>query len=56
MFSHSRKGNSLIKFPTMENVRETFPLYHMHMIPMAVTHMPTDIKEAKISLGDNENG
>ena len=40
----------------MEDVREAFLLYHMNMIPMVITHMPTDINEAKISLGDNENG
>ena len=47
---------SLTKFPTMEVVREAFLFYHMNMIPMVTTHTPTDINEAKISLGDNENG
>ena len=51
-----KEGTSLIKFPTMEDVREAFLLYHMNMIPMVITPMPTDINEAKISLGDNENG
>ena len=51
-----KEGISLTKFPTMEVVREAFLLYHMGMIPMATTHMPTHINEAKISLGDNENG
>ena len=50
-----KEGTSLIKFPTMKDVREAFLLYHMNMIPVAITHMPTDINEAKISLGDNGN-
>ena len=40
----------------MEDVREVFLLYHMNMIPMVITHMPTDTNKAKMSLGDNENG
>ena len=51
-----KEGTSLIKFPTVEDVREVFLLYHMNIIPMAITHMPTDINKAKMSLGDNENG
>ena len=38
-----KKEMSLIKFPTVEDVREAFLLYHMNMIPMVITHMPTDI-------------
>ena len=51
-----KEGTSLIKFPTVEDVREVFLLYHMNMIPMVITHMPTDTNKAKMSLGDNENG
>ena len=52
----SKEGSSLIEFPTMEDVREVFLWYHMNIIPMAITHMPTVINKAKMSLGDNENG
>ena len=51
-----KEGTSFIKFPTVEDLREVFLLYHMNIIPMAITHMPTVINKAKISLGDNENG
>ena len=51
-----KEGTSLIKFPTVEDVKEVFLLYHMNMIPMAITHMPTDTNKAKMSLGDNKNG
>ena len=55
-FLSFKEGTSLIQFPTMEDVREAFLLYHMNIIPMAITHTPTDINETKISLGDKENG
>ena len=48
------EGTNLINFPTMEDIREVFLLYHMNMIPMATTHTPTNINKAKMSLGDNE--
>ena len=51
-----KEGISFIKFPTMEDIREVFLLYHMNIIPMAITHMPIVINKAKMSLGDNENG
>ena len=51
-----KEGTSLIKFPTMEDVRDVFLLYHMNMIPMVIIHMPTDTNKAKMSLGDNEMG
>ena len=51
-----KEGTSLIKFPTVDDVREVFLLYHMNMIPMAITQIPTDINKANISFGDNENG
>ena len=51
-----KEGTSLNKFPTMEVVRDAFLLYHMNIISMAITHMPTDTNKAKMILGDNENG
>ena len=51
-----KEGKSFTKFPTMEDVREAFLLYHMKIIPMAITHMPMDINNAKMSLGDSKNG
>ena len=45
-----KEGTSLTKFPTVEDVREAFLLYHMKIIPMAITHMPTDTNNAKMSL------
>ena len=51
-----KEGTNLIKFPTVEDVREVFLLYHLNIIPMVITHMPTDINKAKMSFGDNENG
>ena len=36
-----KEGTSLIKFPTVEDVREAFLLYHMNIIPRAITHTPT---------------
>ena len=44
-----KKGTSLTKFPTVEDVREAFRLYHMNIIPMAISHMPTDSNKAKMS-------
>ena len=55
IFSY-KEGTSFIKFPTMEDVREVFLLYHMNRIPMAITHTPIVTNKAKISLGGNENG
>ena len=46
-----KEGTSLTKFPTVEDVREAFLLYHMNIIPMAITYMPTHINKAKISVG-----
>ena len=51
-----KEGTSLIKFPTVDDVREAFLLYHMNITPMAITQMPTDTNKAKMSLGDNKNG
>ena len=51
-----REGTSLTKFPTVEDVREAFLLYHMTITPRAITHTPTDTNKAKISVGDSENG
>ena len=51
-----KEGTNFIKFSTVEEVREVFLLYHMKIIPMAITHMPVTINKARMSLGDNENG
>ena len=32
-----REGTSLTKFPTVEDVRESFLLYHMNITPRAIT-------------------
>ena len=51
-----KEGTNLIKFPTVEQVREVFLLYHMKIIPKAIVHMPVSINKANMSLGANENG
>ena len=51
-----KEGTSLIKFPTVEDIREALLLYHMKIILIAITQMPTAINDAKMSFGDNENG
>ena len=50
------EGTSLTRFPTVEDVRDAFLLYHMNIAPIAITHMPTVTNKAKMSLGDNKNG
>ena len=50
-----KEGKSLTKFPIVEDVREVFLLYHMNIIPRAITHMPMDTKKAKISVKDRKN-
>ena len=54
--SSFKEGTSLTKFPTVEDVREAFLLYHMKIIPMVIIHMPTDTNNAKMSFGDSING
>ena len=44
------EGISLTKFPTVEDIREAFLLYHMNITPRAIKHMPMDINKAKISV------
>ena len=34
-----REGTSLTKFPTVEDVKEAFLLYHMNITPRAITHI-----------------
>ena len=51
-----KEGTNFTRFSTVEDVREAFLLHHMNIIPMAITHMPTDTNKAKMSVGDNENG
>ena len=48
-----KEGTNFIKFPTVEDVREVLLLYHMKIIPMAITHMPVTVNKARMSLGDN---
>ena len=47
-----KEGTSLIKFPTVEDVREAFLLYHMNITPRAITHTPMDTNKVKIRVGD----
>ena len=51
-----KEGTRLIKFLTVEDIRETLLLYHVKIIPMAITQMPTVINNAKMSFEDNKNG
>ena len=51
-----KEGKSLVKFPTVEDVREAFLLYHMNIIHRAITHMPTITNKVRISVGGNERG
>ena len=51
-----KEGTNLTKFPTVEDVREAFLLYHMKIIPMVNTHMPMDTNNAKMSFGDSVHG
>ena len=55
-FFSVKDGISLLKFPTVDEVRVVYLLYHMKSIPKAIKHMPVVINRAKISLGDNEKG
>ena len=55
-FFSVKDGISLLNFPTVEEVREVFLLYHMKIIPKAIKHMLDTINKARISLGDNEKG
>ena len=51
IFYHIKNGTSLVRFPTVEVVREAFLLYHMNIIPREITHTPTITNNAKISVG-----
>ena len=51
-----KEGTNLIRFPTVEVVREVFFLYHMNIIPITIPHIPTNNHKASISFGDKENG
>ena len=55
-FFSVKDGISLLKFPTVDEVREVFLLYHMKSIPKAMKHTLVTINKAKISLGDNVKG
>ena len=45
-----KEGTSFTKFLTVKHVREAFLLYRMNIIPMAITHMPTDTIKTKMSV------
>ena len=51
-----KEGISLSKFPTVEEVKEVFFLYHIKRIPMAMVHTPVSTNRANMSFGDNGNG
>ena len=42
----AKEGTSLIKFPIVKEERVVFLLYHMNIIPRAITDMPTVINRA----------
>ena len=46
----TREGTNLTKFPIVEEERVIFLLYHMNIIPSAITRMPTVTNRAKMSL------
>ena len=46
-----KEGINFTKFPTMEELREAFLLYHMNMIPKTIKHKLIATNEAKMSLG-----
>ena len=54
-FSFS-EGISLCKCPTVDVARVVFLLYHMNSIPKTIKIMPVSMSNAKINLGDKENG
>ena len=54
--SPTTEETSLIKFPIVEEKRVAFLLYHINIIPRAITHVPTVIKRAKMSLGVSVKG
>ena len=49
-FFSVKDGINLLKFPTVDEVRAVFLLYHIKSIPKAIKHMPVTISKAKISL------
>ena len=51
-----KEGTSLVRFPTLEVVREAFLLFHTNIIPRAITHTPTITNKAKISVGGKKRG
>ena len=46
-FFSVKDGITLLKFPTMDEVRAVFLLYHMKSIPKAIKHMPVTISKVK---------
>ena len=52
----AKEGISLTKFPIVEEERVDFLLYHMIIIPRAITHMSTTTNRVKMILGDSLKG
>ena len=38
-----KEGTNLIRFPTVDEVREVFFSYHMNIIPITIMHIPTNM-------------
>ena len=51
-----KESINLIKFSSLEEVKEVFLLYYMKRIPIALVHTPVSTSRANMSFGDNENG
>ena len=51
-----KDGIRLCRFPMAKVVKEVFLFYHINIIPMIIVDRPTNISNAKINLGDIENG
>ena len=52
----AKEGTSLTKFPTVEEERVAFLLYHMSIIPRGIIHMPITTNRINIILGDKLKG
>ena len=52
----AKEGTGFTKFPTVEEERVTFLLYHMSTSPKAIINMPITTNEISIILGDKLKG
>ena len=52
----AKEGTGLTKFPIVEEERVAFLLYHMSIIPRAITPMPTTTNSVKMILRDRLKG